>query len=252
MGLSRKNSLVRDALHDAGATTHIVSPESGKLRAWDHSDWGESFSVDVAVAEAKADDYDGLLLPGGVMNPDKLRRNPEVQRFVREFFDARKPVAAICHAPWTLIDAGVVKEQADLVPQPATRPAKRRGRVGRSGGGVDKVSSPAAVRTTILPAEKMIEEFVEDHTSLARTISLQRQGNSVKGRPHGLPCLIPAPCADRRHLPYQSCAECNCARISFHGTISCGQIIGSFLGWRSRGSPKPLSPIKPIERSKRR
>lgn len=99
----------RRALHDAGATTHIVSPERGKLRAWDHTDWGESFSVDVAVAEANADDYDGLLLPGGVMNPDKLRRDPEVQRFVREFFDARKPVAAICHAPWTLIDAGVVK-----------------------------------------------------------------------------------------------------------------------------------------------
>lgn len=99
----------RRALHDAGATTHIVSPESGKLRAWDHSDWGESFSVDVAVAEAKADQYDGLLLPGGVMNPDKLRRDKEVQRFVREFFDARKPVAVICHGPWTLIDAGVVK-----------------------------------------------------------------------------------------------------------------------------------------------
>jgi protease I len=99
----------RRALHDAGATTFIVSPEKEKVRAWNHSDWGETFSVDVPVAEANPDDYDGLLLPGGVMNPDAMRRNPDVQRFVRAFFEARKPVAAICHAPWTLIDAGVVK-----------------------------------------------------------------------------------------------------------------------------------------------
>jgi protease I len=153
----------RRALHDAGATTHIVSPESGKLRAWDHSDWGESFSVDVAVAEAKADDYDGLLLPGGVMNPDKLRRNPEVQRFVREFFDARKPVAAICHAPWTLIDAGVVKGRK-LTSYPSLQ-------LDLQNAGAEWVDQEVVVdkglvtsrRPDDIPAfnEKMIEEFVE-------------------------------------------------------------------------------------------
>ncbi|NLE53025.1 MAG: type 1 glutamine amidotransferase [Chloroflexi bacterium] len=99
----------RRALHDAGATTHVVSPETGKIRAWDHTDWVGEYSVDIAVADANPDEYDGLLLPGGVMNPDNMRRDPDVQRFVRAFFDARKPVAVICHAPWTLIDAGVVK-----------------------------------------------------------------------------------------------------------------------------------------------
>ena len=153
----------RRALHDAGATTYIVSPESGKLRAWDHSDWGESFSVDVAVAEAKADDYDGLLLPGGVMNPDKLRRNPEVQRFVREIFDARKPVAAICHAPWTLIDAGVVKGRK-LTSYPSLQ-------LDLQNAGAEWVDQEVVVdkglvtsrRPDDIPAfnEKMIEEFVE-------------------------------------------------------------------------------------------
>ncbi len=98
----------RRALHDAGATTYIVSPEADKVRGWDHTDWGESFSVDVPLDQANPDDYDALLLPGGVMNPDKMRRNPHAQAFVRAFFDARKPVAVICHAPWMLIDAGVV------------------------------------------------------------------------------------------------------------------------------------------------
>ena len=91
------------------AATHVVSPETGKIRAWDHTDWGGEYSVDIAVADTNPDEYDGLLLPGGVMNPDNMRRDPDVQRFVRAFFDARKPVAVICHAPWTLIDAGVVK-----------------------------------------------------------------------------------------------------------------------------------------------
>ncbi len=98
----------REALEKAGASTHIVSPQEGKVKGWAKTDWGDEFPVDVQLAEARAADYDGLLLPGGVMNPDKLRRNPKAQEFVRAFFEAGKPVAAICHAPWTLIDAGVV------------------------------------------------------------------------------------------------------------------------------------------------
>jgi protease I len=99
----------RQALEEAGAQTHIISPREGKVKSWEHTDWGEEFPVDVQLEQANADDYDALLLPGGVMNPDKLRRNPKAQQFVRAFFESGKPVAAICHAPWMLIDAGVTK-----------------------------------------------------------------------------------------------------------------------------------------------
>jgi len=99
----------RRALEDAGAETHLISPREGRVKGWNSTDWGDEVPVDVPLQQANAGDYDGLLLPGGVMNPDKLRRNETAQRFVRSFFDAGKPVAAICHAPWMLIDAGVVE-----------------------------------------------------------------------------------------------------------------------------------------------
>ncbi|MCI0399203.1 MAG: type 1 glutamine amidotransferase [Chloroflexi bacterium] len=99
----------RTALEEAGAETDIVSPVGDQVKSWNHTGWGDQFTVDVLVSDADPDDYDALLLPGGVMNPDKLRRNEEALDFVRSFFEAGKPVAAICHAPWTLIDAGVVE-----------------------------------------------------------------------------------------------------------------------------------------------
>ena len=99
----------RKALEEAGAKTSIVSPEKGKVKGWQHTEWGDEMPVDVPLGKAKADEFDALLLPGGVMNPDHLRRNPEAQKFVKAFFDAGKPVAAICHGPWTLIDAGVAR-----------------------------------------------------------------------------------------------------------------------------------------------
>ena len=99
----------RKALDESGARTEIVSPAHGKVRGWQHTEWGDSFPVDVPLDQASAGNYDALLLPGGVMNPDKLRRNIQALNFVREFFEAGKPVAAICHGPWTLIDAGLVK-----------------------------------------------------------------------------------------------------------------------------------------------
>ena len=98
----------REALEQAGAETYLVSIEDNQVKGWKHTDWGDTFEVDVPIDEANAEDYDALLLPGGVMNPDKLRRDERVLAFVREFFEEGKPVAAICHAPWTLIDAGVV------------------------------------------------------------------------------------------------------------------------------------------------
>lgn len=99
----------RKALDDAGATTHLVSPKDGdQVKAWDTDDWGGSYDIDVALSKASADDYDALVLPGGVMNPDQLRTQKPVREFVHSFFADGKPVAAICHGPWTLIDAGVV------------------------------------------------------------------------------------------------------------------------------------------------
>jgi protease I len=99
----------RAALEEAGAETAIVSPAKGKVKAWDMTEWGEELPVDVPLDQAEADDYDALLLPGGVMNSDRLRRNVKAQKFVKAFFDQGKPVASICHGPWTLIDAGVAR-----------------------------------------------------------------------------------------------------------------------------------------------
>jgi deglycase len=99
----------KKALEDAGAKVDIVSPQSFRVKGWQHDDWGQGVSVDHHLESANADDYDALLLPGGVMNPDKLRMNPGAVRFVKSFVDAGKPIAAICHAPWTLIEAGAVK-----------------------------------------------------------------------------------------------------------------------------------------------
>src|SRR3954447_25086607 len=95
------------ALEKAGAETEIVSPAGETVRGWEESKWGKTFKVDVPLRRAKASNYDALLLPGGVMNPDKLRLEPKAIEFIRTFFDESKPVAAICHGPWTLIDAGV-------------------------------------------------------------------------------------------------------------------------------------------------
>ncbi len=98
----------KQALEDAGATVHVVSPESGSIKGWDQKDWGDSVDVDVALADASVDDYAALVLPGGQMNPDILRINKAAVAFVKAFFDAGKPVSAVCHAPWLLVEAGVV------------------------------------------------------------------------------------------------------------------------------------------------
>ena len=99
----------RKALDDAGAQTRIVSPAVDHVQGWNHFEKGDRFRVDVPLTSARAEDFDALLLPGGVVNPDQLRVNTSAVDFVRAFFNAGKPVAAICHGPWTLIDAGVAR-----------------------------------------------------------------------------------------------------------------------------------------------
>jgi protease I len=99
----------KEALEEAGAKTFIISPKSGKVKGWEHTQWGKEFPVDVNVEQAKANDYDALLLPGGVMNPDKLRTSKPAVQFVQSFFEQRKPVGSICHGPWMLVEADVLK-----------------------------------------------------------------------------------------------------------------------------------------------
>lgn len=99
----------RKALQQAGAQTVLVSPKDGEVQGANHYDKADRFKVDMALDRANPEEFDALMLPGGVANPDQLRMNPKAVQFVKAFFDAGKPVAAICHAPWTLVEAGVVR-----------------------------------------------------------------------------------------------------------------------------------------------
>jgi protease I len=153
----------QEALEDAGAETEIVSPAEKTVKAWAETDWGGKYKVDVPLKEAKAAEYDALLLPGGVMNPDHLRLQPKAIEFIREFFEAGKPVAAICHGPWTLIDAGVAKGRR-MTSYPSIKTDLKN-------AGVEWVDEEVVVDNGLvtsrkpddLPAfnRKMIEEFGE-------------------------------------------------------------------------------------------
>ena len=99
----------RRALDQAGAQTRLVSPKTGRVKAWKFTEWGDDFPVDVPLAQARAEDFDAILLPGGVINPDKLRMDENAVLFAQAFLDAGKPVASICHGPWTLIETSKVR-----------------------------------------------------------------------------------------------------------------------------------------------
>jgi protease I len=99
----------KKAIEHAGAQTQVISIKSGKIKGWDVDKWGQEVAVDLTVDSADPNQYDALLLPGGAMNPDKLRTEPKAVEFAKSFFQAQKPVAAICHAPWLLVEAGVVQ-----------------------------------------------------------------------------------------------------------------------------------------------
>ena len=99
----------KEHLEQQGWTAHIISPKSGTIKAWAEKDWGKEYNVDKTIGESSASDYDALVLPGGVINPDQLRTNDEALNFVKDFFTQHKPVAAICHGPQILINAEAVK-----------------------------------------------------------------------------------------------------------------------------------------------
>lgn len=96
-------------LEGAGATTEVIAPKSGEIKAWKFKEWGDKIKVDKSLDQANPSDYDLLMLPGGVMNPDHLRMEPKAVQFVKEFSRTGRPIAAICHGPWTLIEAGLVR-----------------------------------------------------------------------------------------------------------------------------------------------
>lgn len=156
-------TMPKDALEEAGAKVDVVSPQDGTVKGWDHDHWGEVLKVDRPLASARADDYDGLLLPGGVMNPDHLRMNPKAVAFVKAFVTANKPIAAICHGPWSLIEAGAVKGKR-MTSWPSLQTDLRN-------AGADWVDEQVVVDNGLvtsrkpddIPAfnEKAIEEFAE-------------------------------------------------------------------------------------------
>jgi protease I len=166
----------RKALDDAGAKTSVISIKSGKIQGMNHADKGETVAVDQTLAEAKPQDFDALMIPGGLMNPDTLRSTEEALEFVRHFFRESKPVAAICHAPWVLIDAGVVRGRT-ITSWPAIKTDVRN-------AGATWVDQEVVVDRGLvtsrkpddIPAfnEKMIEEFCEGrHTATSGTASTE-------------------------------------------------------------------------------
>lgn len=159
----------RKALDLAGAVTQIVSPSDETVRAWSFINWGDEYPVDQALDQAKPDEFDALLLPGGVLSPDKLRIEPKAISFVKAFVDAGKPIAAICHGPWTLIEAGATRGR-----QMTSYPSLKSDLVN---AGAKWVNQEVVVDNRLvtsrnpddIPAfiEKMIEEFAEGRHSQA-------------------------------------------------------------------------------------
>jgi protease I len=163
----------RKALDAAGARTVVVSPKPGSIKGWEHDHWGEAIVVDQSLDAASADQFDALMLPGGVMNPDQLRQNPRAVEFVRSFFEAGKPVAAICHAPWLLVEADVVDGRT-ITSWPSLRTDIRNA----GGDWVDRdVVTDHGLVTSRKPDDipafnrKMVEEFAEGVHEAQRTMS---------------------------------------------------------------------------------
>ena len=163
----------KTALETAGAKVDVVSPQRGKVKGWDHTDWGQEVHVDAPLASARADEYDALLLPGGVMNPDKLRANGTAVAFVKAFVEAGKPIAAICHGPWTLIEAGAVRGRT-MTSWPSLQSDLRN--AGAEWVDQEVVTDNGLVtsrKPDDIPAfnRKMIEEFAEGRHSRAREMA---------------------------------------------------------------------------------
>jgi protease I len=153
----------KKALEAAGAQVDVVSPQKRKVKGWQHTNWGDEFDIDRQLEQAHADEYDALLLPGGVLNPDRLRINPAAVQFVKAFVDSGKPIAAICHGPWTLIEAEGVRGRT-VTSWPSLRSDLRN--AGATWVDKECVTDNGLVtsrKPEDIPAfnKKMIEEFAE-------------------------------------------------------------------------------------------
>ncbi len=170
----------RKALESAGAETILVSPVQGRVAGWQHTEWGDEFPVDLQLDRANAGDFDALLLPGGVMNPDKLRRNPKALEFVRGFFNEGKPVAAICHGPWTLIDAGVISGRQCTSYESIQTDLKNAGAKWVDREVVTDNGLVTSRKPDDIPAfnQKMIEEFAEGRHTPTRSGAAQSSYSS--------------------------------------------------------------------------
>jgi protease I len=153
----------KKALDAAGAQTYIISPNNGQVQGMNHDDKGDMFPVDKTLKQAHAEEYDALLLPGGVKNPDKLRTIPEAVQFVHAFFEEGKPVAAICHGPWTLVEADVVRDRT-LTSYPSLKTdIKNAGGTWKDAEVIVDKGLVTSRTPEDLPAfnRKMVEEFAE-------------------------------------------------------------------------------------------
>ena len=160
----------RKALEEAGATVHLISPKAGRIQGMKHMDKGDELEVDVVLSDANADDYDGLVLPGGAVNPDTLRQDAAAVKFVRDFFEMDKPVAAICHAPWLLVEADMVRGRT-LTSWPSLKTD-----IGNAGGDwVDR----AVVQDEKLVTSRKPEDLPQFNAKLLTMLSQAAEQRSV-------------------------------------------------------------------------
>ena len=165
----------RTALEQAGANVELISIQDGQIQGMNHIDKGETFPVDHTVDEVSAESYDGLMLPGGAVNPDNLRQNEQAVRFVREFYDTGKPIAAICHAPWLLVEADIARDLT-ITSWPSLKTDVRNA----GGTWVDQeVVTDQGVVTSRKPddipafSKKMVEEFQEGRHERSQSLAGQ-------------------------------------------------------------------------------
>ena len=148
----------RDKLKAAGAHVDVVSPEKGEIKGWDKKDWGRPVKVDKALADAEANDYDAIVLPGGQINPDLLRVNADALELITAFYDAGKMVAAVCHAPWLLIETGIAK--------------------GR------KMTSYKSIKTDVINAGAQVGRFAGRHRQRRHHLAQPRRPRRLHGEDH--------------------------------------------------------------------
>ena len=163
----------QQALARAGAIVHVVSPDADTVRAWNHTEWGQSVPVDRALDDARAEEYDALLLPGGVMNPDQLRMNPKAVEFVKQFFDDGKPIAVICHGPWTLIEADALRDRRVTSWPSLKTDLRNAGAIWVDGEVIEDRGIITSRKPDDIPAfnQKMIEVFADSMRTRATTAS---------------------------------------------------------------------------------